>query len=95
MGIIIFLLVAKLQDIYQDRSTTWSWALGYALAASLLGWAGIIPFVLNVIILGLYAWGYFGLLRRFTDNLLLWLLVLAGGVIVPIVLPLLLAKQLS
>ncbi|QMT32033.1 hypothetical protein [Alysiella filiformis] len=92
MGIFIYLLIAKLQDAYADRSSAWQWAVAYALLSSLLSWQGILPFVMNFVILALYSWGYFNLLRKFTDNLLLWILIYVGGVVFPITLSLLLIK---
>lgn len=92
MGIFIYLLIAKLQDFYADRSAAWQWAVGYALLSSLLSWQGIIPFIIGFVILALYSWGYFNLLRKFTDNLLLWILIYMGGVLVPILLPFLWVK---
>lgn len=91
-GIFIFLLVAKLQDFYADRAPAWKWAFGYALISGLLDWRGLMPFVFGVVIVGLYAWGYFVLLRRFTDNLLLWIAIYLGGVALPVLIPLMFLK---
>ena len=38
------------------------------------------------VIMGLYAWGYFKLLRNLADNLMLWLLVFMGGAVLPMLL---------
>lgn len=90
MNIIIFLITAKLQDFYQRTTPTWAWAFGYAFLSAVSDWQSVGRFIVDFVILGLYAWAYFNLLRRFTDNLLLWFVVLAGGVIVPLLLPILL-----
>ena len=36
----------------------------------------------------LYAWAYFGLLRYFVDSLMVWLLVYIGGALLPLLIAL-------
>lgn len=89
MGLFILLLVAKLQDFYAERSAVWQWALGCALLSSLLSFKdGILAFAVNVIVYGLYLWAYFALLRRYTDNLLIWVIIYLCGALLPVFLPL-------
>ena len=42
--------------------------------------------IIGGVITGLYAWGYFKLLRNLADNLMLWLLVFLAGPVFPFVL---------
>lgn len=93
IGALILLVVARLQDVYADLAKAWQWAFGYAFLSSILSLSdGIVIFLFSVLILSLYAWGYFVLLRRFTDNLLLWILIYLGGAVLPVILSFLLAK---
>ena len=73
--------MGKLQDVvYQENSSAWQWALAYALYILVRGIGdGLVPVLIGSAIVGLYAWGYFALLRQVTDNILLWVLVLFGG----------------
>jgi len=51
---------------------------------------GAVPEIIGSAIVGLYAWGYFGLLRNLADNLMLWLLAFLVGSALPLVLRLVL-----
>ncbi len=84
---LILLIFGKLQDTFQETSRTWQWALAYGLVIFLLsGGASLLALIIGSAIVGLYAWGYFGLLRNLADNLMLWLLVFLAGPVFPIVL---------
>ena len=84
---LILLIFGKLQDTFQETSRTWQWALAYGLVIFLLsGGAPLLALIIGSAIVGLYAWGYFGLLR----NLMLWLLVFLVGSALPLVLRLVL-----
>ena len=84
---LILLIFGKLQDTFQETSRTWQWALAYGLVIFLLsGGAPLLALIIGSAIVGLYAWGYFGLLRNLADNLMLWLLVFLAGPVFPIML---------
>ena len=88
---LILLIFGKLQDTFQETSRTWQWALAYGLVLFLLsGGAPLLALIIGSAIVGLYAWGYFGLLRNLADNLMLWLLVFLVGSALPLVLRLVL-----
>ena len=86
LGVLILMAMGKLQDVvYQENSRAWQWALAYALY--ILAWGiggGLVSALVGSAVAGLYAWGYFALLRQVTDNILLWVLVLFGGAIMPL-----------
>ncbi|RRD89857.1 hypothetical protein [Conchiformibius steedae] len=86
VGLILLLLLAKWQDFQAANTAAWQWALGYALAGALLGGGGWVLMVLNGMLLFLYTWGYFALLRRFTDSLLIWVPLYLGGALLPFLL---------
>ena len=91
----ILLLFARLQESLYENARAWQWALAYAvlsLAFSLMDGVGLFAAVIVAVFFGLYAWGYLALLRRVSDNLMLWLLVCLGGLVLPY---LVLAKLLS
>ena len=84
---LILLLFGKLQDTFQDTSRTWQWALTYGVIVFLLSVGASLPAMIAAgVIMGLYAWGYFKLLRNLADNLMLWLLVFLAGPVFPFVL---------
>ena len=84
---LILLIFGKLQDTFQETSRTWQWALAYGVIAFLLsGGASLLGMIIGGVITGLYAWGYFKLLRNLADNLMLWLLVFMGGAVLPMLL---------
>ena len=86
-GPLILLIFGKLQDTFQETSRTWQWALAYGLVIFLLsGGAPLLALIIGSAIVGLYAWGYFGLLRNLADNLMLWLLVFLVGAVLPMLL---------
>ncbi|MBW3885380.1 hypothetical protein HHC19_01810 [Neisseria meningitidis] len=85
--VIILLIFGKMQEYYADRSATWMWAAAFAVVISLFSLAGgIFAALISGAISGLYAWAYFFLLRRFTDNLPVWILIYAAGAILPLLL---------
>lgn len=49
-------------------------------------WRILLGMIIGGVITGLYAWGYFKLLRNLADNLMLWLLVFLAGPVFPFVL---------
>ncbi len=86
-GPLILLIFGKLQDTFQENSRTWQWALAYGVIAFLLGGGtSLLGMIIGGVITGLYAWGYFKLLRNLADNLMLWLLVFLVGAVLPVVL---------
>ena len=88
---LILLIFGKLQDTFQETSRTWQWALAYGVIAFLLGGGtSLLGMIIGGVITGLYAWGYFKLLRNLADNLMLWLLVFLVGSALPLVLRLVL-----
>lgn len=83
--LLILLAMAYAQDNYGRNLPTYVWAGMFALMnfiIRMLGGVFLASLVLSVM-LGLYAWGYFALLRRFSDQTLLWLLICLGGLILP------------
>ena len=86
-GPLILLIFGKLQDTFQETSRTWQWALSYGVIAFLLGGGtSLLGMIIGGVITGLYAWGYFKLLRNLADNLMLWLLVFLVGAVLPMLL---------
>ncbi|WP_369581960.1 hypothetical protein [Kingella oralis] len=86
-GPLILLIFGKLQDTFQETSRTWQWALAYGVIAFLLGGGtSLLGMIIGGVITGLYAWGYFKLLRNLADNLMLWLLVFLVGAVLPMLL---------
>ena len=86
-GPLILLIFGKLQDTFQETSRTWQWALAYCVIAFLLGGGtSLLGMIIGGVITGLYAWGYFKLLRNLADNLMLWLLVFLVGAVLPMLL---------
>lgn len=86
-GPLILLIFGKLQDTFQETSRTWQWALAYGVIAFLLGGGtSLLGMIIGGVITGLYAWGYFKLLRNLADNLMLWLLVFWVGAVLPMLL---------
>ena len=84
---LILLIFGKLQDTFQETSRTWQWALAYGVIAFLLGGGtSLLGMIIGGVITGLYAWGYFKLLRNLADNLMLWLLVFLVGAVLPMLL---------
>ena len=84
---LILLIFGKLQDTFQETSRTWQWALPYGVIVFLLSVGASLPAMIAAgVIMGLYAWGYFKLLRNLADNLMLWLLVFMGGAVLPMLL---------
>ena len=84
---LILLIFGKLQDTFQETSRTWQWALTYGVIVFLLSVGASLPAMIAAgVIMGLYAWGYFKLLRHLADNLMLWLLVFMGGAVLPMLL---------
>lgn len=84
---LILLIFGKLQDTFQETSRTWQWELTYGVIVFLLSVGASLPAMIAAgVIMGLYAWGYFKLLRNLADNLMLWLLVFMAGPVFPFVL---------
>lgn len=86
LSIVLLMALGKLQElVYQEQSAAWHWALAYALlqfGLSVLD-GGVLPALLGALLIGLYAWAYFALLRAWVDHLLLWLLLYFGGALLP------------
>ncbi|MBH5329276.1 hypothetical protein H9Q10_06285 [Eikenella sp. S3360] len=84
LQMLILLAFAKLQD-FVEESYAWQWALAFAGVTFLLSLFGgsLIAAALSAVIWGLYSWGYFALLRRLADSLILWLMVCIGGIMLP------------
>ena len=87
LDVLILLIFGKLQDTFQETSRTWQWALTYGVIVFLLSVGASLPAMIAAgVIMGLYGWGYFKLLRNLADNLMLWLLVFMGGAVLPMLL---------
>lgn len=86
LTMLMLLMFGKLQElVYQETSSAWHWALAFAainLVLALFGGA-LLPALIGAAVLGLYAWGYFALLRVTADQLALWLLIFIGGALMP------------
>lgn len=59
IGLLVYLFIAKMQDSYADRSATWQWALGVAIANSIFALFStpLIYTLIGAVIIFLYAWG--------------------------------------
>lgn len=85
LQILSLLVFGKLQDHY-DRYHAWQWAVAYAgftALWTLAATASLSGMLIGSLAVWLYAWGYFALLRRFADNLMMWLLVWVSGALLP------------
>ena len=85
-----------MQDSYANGSQAWVWAVSIAVLISLAYLLAhfmtpLIAFI-NFAVMFCYAWGHFALLRRFTDDLLLWLIIFAGGGLLPVMILLFFVK---
>lgn len=82
----LLLFMGKMQEhAYEETSQAWHWALAYAVAVLLLNVLdSLLGAVLLAVLYGVYAWGYFALLRVVVDQLPLWVLVFIGGALLPI-----------
>ena len=101
LDLLLLLFFAKMQDYVYKDAPAWKWA--GACSAVIVGksWflqspgSGAITLAAALIlfvILFFYTWGYFTLLRRVADSLILWISVFLGGAVLPF---LLLALALS
>ena len=94
LDVLLLLVLGKLQDVLGENSKPWQWALAYAAVTLVLSMGGdAVGALVSTVVLGLYSWGYFALLRRFTDNLAMWLLTLLGGAVFPFVLVMVLGNM--
>ncbi|MFS6937461.1 hypothetical protein [Neisseria animaloris] len=88
LQILLLLIFGKLQDRF-DNYPAWQWAVGYVLLNAILSQVvdiSALPVsIISSAVLGLYAWGYFVLLRRVSDSLLLWLVILLAGALLPVI----------
>lgn len=86
MGILLLLAFAKMQEM-ASGSRAWQWALGYTLVQAglevFLSGAVVSGMWLGSLLLFVYVWGYFALLRRVSDTVFLWLIVYIGGAFGP------------
>lgn len=88
IGALFLLLFGKLQDTaWAGNSRAWHWACAYAALNLLMSLGGLsgAGIVIGGMMLFLYAWGYFALLRRLSDSLGLWLLTYLCGAALPLV----------
>lgn len=89
LTMLIMLFFAKIQDTYAEKASAAVWAAVCAVVSGLMMLVfgdGILAALIGAVFLWLYCWGYFALLRRVTENLLMWLPVYFGGVVLPLVL---------
>ncbi|QNT58744.1 putative membrane protein [Neisseria musculi] len=87
MQTVFLLLLGKLQDSFQNRFPAWCWAVVFALFSALWSMSGNVGILIaGSVISGLYAWGYFVLLRKLSDRPVLWLAVYAAGGVLPFLL---------
>lgn len=86
--LLILLALAYAQDSYGANQPAYVWALVFAIINFIFGVMGghLFASFVSAVILGLYAWGYFVVLRRFSDNTLLWLVICVLGLILPVLL---------
>lgn len=94
LGIFLMMIFGKLQDYVGRNMRAWHWALLYTVLGGLirLAMGGPVDFI-GLLLTGLYAWGYFALLQRVSDNLGLWLAVYLLMPLLPIMLlPMILAS---
>ncbi|WP_066802166.1 hypothetical protein [Moraxella oblonga] len=84
--LILLLFMAYAQD--NSNQPTYIWAGGFALinlVLTIINGGGLLGGVIGAVILGLYAWGYFAILRKFSDQTALWLMLCVGGLVLPII----------
>lgn len=87
--VLILLAFAKIQEAV-NAGKAWQWAAAYSVFSVLwnllfnqMPWLHIALFALVVFV---YVWGYFALLRRLSDSIALWLLAYIGGAFAPLLL---------
>lgn len=93
LDVLTLLVFGKLQEhVYEETSRAWQWALAYTLfvlSGQLFGGNGnLLALLIGAVLVFLYAWAYFGLLRYFVDSLMVWLLVYIGGALLPLLIAL-------
>lgn len=83
--IVILLMLGKIQESYADRSATWMWAAVFAVVNMLFSLSiGIFAGLVSGVVVGLYAWVYFALLRRFADKVPVWVSIYVAGAVLPL-----------
>lgn len=83
--IVILLMLGKMQEYYADRSAAWMWAAAFAVVNILFSLSiGIFAGLVSSVIVGLYAWVYFVLLRRFADKVPIWVVIYIAGAVLPL-----------
>lgn len=87
--VLILLAFAKIQEA-ANTGKAWQSAAAYSVFSVLwnllfnqMPWLHIALLALVVFV---YVWGYFALLRRLSDSIPLWLLVYIGGAFAPLLL---------
>lgn len=86
LQILILLVFAYAQDSYGNYPA-YIWAVMYGvvmLIGMMIFGLPILPALITGVLLGLYSWGYFGVLRR-CDNTVVWLAVCVFGLLIPFV----------
>lgn len=87
LQVLLLLLLAKLQDHVCEGWPAWRWALLFAALTFLFGIkSGAGAALMGAAVSGLYAWGYFALLRRVSESVAIWLAVYLMGAVLPFVL---------
>lgn len=87
--VLILLAFAKIQEAV-NAGKAWQWAAACSVFSVLwnllfnqMPWLHIALLALVVFV---YVWGYFTLLRRLSDSIALWLLAYIGGAFAPLLL---------
>ena len=86
LQLLILLAFAYAQDNH-GTYPAYAWAVAYGVLSMLMTamFGGQMMAVMaSGMILTVYAWGYFVVLRRAGDNLVLWLMVCVAGLVVPL-----------
>lgn len=88
--LLILLAFAYIQDNFGQKFPAYFWAIVFSIVnmGAVMVFGNDLPTaVFSSLILGIYAWGYFAILRRFGDNTMLWVILCALGLLFPIALP--------
>lgn len=88
--LLILLAFAYIQDNFGQKFPAYFWAIVFSIVnmGAVMVFGNDLPTaIFSSVILGIYAWGYFVVLRRFGDNIMIWVILCALGLLFPIALP--------
>lgn len=88
--LLILLSFAYVQDNFGQKLPAYFWAIVFSIVnmGAVVVFGNDLPTaVFSSLILGVYAWGYFVVLRRFGEKVIWWVAICILGLLFPIALP--------